>query len=236
MLKDTTWTRSIVGATAGVTLALAVAVAVAGGTTPSPDDRQVASRVAAATYESTAPLVQDEAADVPPEPDGADAGTAAAAPPAPEAAATASADAAGRPDAPAPGPAPQGPASPPPAPPAPSQPTASTPPPAPEAPAAPVTTTAVARQQPSAAAVQQALDGLDPYVDSVFSPTAAHVQEAGDKVCTAFDEGQTFAQVKATARELVDRVPMTTVHDGAADYVVRTVVGLYCPAHAPKLV
>lgn len=234
MLKDTTWSRSIIGATAGVTLALAVAVAA--GATPSQDHRPVASGVTAATHDATVALGQDAGADVPPEPGAPDAVTATEAPSTPEAASTSTADATGSADAPAPGPAAPAPVAPPSAPPAPSESAVSTPPPAPTAPAAPVTTTAAPRQQPSAAAVQQALDGLDAYVDSVFTPTAAQVHEAGDKVCTAFDEGQTFVQVKATARELVARVPLTTVHAGADDYVVRTVVGLYCPAHASKLV
>lgn len=225
MLKDTTWTRSVVGGTAGVTLALALAVV--GGVVPSPDQAAVAPVAAAAALDATAPVIHGAEAPVPPEDGGAEVVASADASPESEAAAAAPAEVAATPDMPEQAPAEA---------PAPSQPAVSTPAAAPGAPAAPVAHTAVPRRQPSPAEVQQALDGLAPYVDSVFTPTAAQVHEAGDKVCTAFDEGQTFVQVKATAGELVARVPLTTVHAGADDYVVRTVVALYCPAHAPKLV
>jgi hypothetical protein len=53
-------------------------------------------------------------------------------------------------------------------------------------------------------------------------------------VCTAFDQGQTFAQVKATGLSMVSAyVPVSAA---AADYAVRTAVALYCPAYASKLV
>ena len=102
--------------------------------------------------------------------------------------------------------------------------------------ATPLVPTGVARRTPSAAEVQQALKTLPQYVKTIIKPTAAQVAELGDRVCTAFDEGQTFAQVKATGLELVTQVPRTTVLPGGADWVVRTIVALYCPGHAPKLV
>lgn len=94
---------------------------------------------------------------------------------------------------------------------------------------------AVPRRVPSSAEVDEALEGLRPYVQSVFSPGPAQVAEAGDKVCTAFDEGKSVEEVKAEGLALVKRVPFTTVKPGADDYVVRTTVALYCPGHASKL-
>lgn len=93
----------------------------------------------------------------------------------------------------------------------------------------------VPRRQPSSAEVDRALEGLRPYVRSIFSPGPAQVAEAGDKICTAFDEGQTVDEVTAAALALVKKVPFTTVGPGADEYVVRTAVALYCPGHASRL-
>jgi hypothetical protein len=94
----------------------------------------------------------------------------------------------------------------------------------------------VARVVPSAAQVQQAIASLPNYVHSILSPSPAQVAQLGDKVCTMLDQGQTFAQVKATGLQMVTQVPLTTVLPGGADWVVRTVVNLYCPGHSSKLV
>jgi hypothetical protein len=87
------------------------------------------------------------------------------------------------------------------------------------------------RRQPSSAEVQQAIKGLEQYVD--FTPTPFQVAQAGDMVCDAFDEGQTFAQVKAAARAMVPS--SYEVKPGADDYVVRTAVRLYCPSYTSRL-
>ncbi len=105
------------------------------------------------------------------------------------------------------------------------------PPPA-EEPAAPRSTP---RRVPTSAEVDQALEGLRPYVQTPFPIGAAQVAEAGDKVCTAFDEGKSVDEVKAEGMALVKKVPFTTVKPGADDYVVRTSIALYCPDHASKL-
>ncbi|HJV08525.1 MAG TPA: hypothetical protein VJ653_02565, partial [Acidimicrobiales bacterium] len=65
-----------------------------------------------------------------------------------------------------------------------------------------------------------------------IAPT--QIDQAGDQVCTAFDNGQTFAQVKATGLSMIPAqvsVPLST-----ADWAVRQAVALYCPGHANKLV
>lgn len=105
----------------------------------------------------------------------------------------------------------------------------------PVAPTEPMASSAVPRRVPSSAEVDQALVGLKPFVQSVFSPGRDQVAEAGDKICTALDEGQTVEQVKAAGLELVRKVPFTTIKPGADDYVMRTSVALYCPDHASKL-
>lgn len=64
----------------------------------------------------------------------------------------------------------------------------------------------------------------------------AQVIQAGDQVCTAFDQGKTFAEVKAMGMAAVAHVPLIGVSAGAADYVVRTGVTLFCPDYQSKLV
>jgi len=89
------------------------------------------------------------------------------------------------------------------------------------------------RRQPTSAEVQAAITGLHRFI-TFYTPTATQVAQVGDQVCTAFDQGQTFAQVKATALQKV--AVFFPVSQAAADYAVRTEVSLYCPANASKLV
>ncbi|MDQ2825543.1 MAG: DUF732 domain-containing protein, partial [Actinomycetota bacterium] len=93
----------------------------------------------------------------------------------------------------------------------------------------------VARRVPSTTEVQNALSSLPTYVHTILTPSPAQVAQLGDKVCTMFDQGQSFAQVKATGLQMVTQVPLTTILPGGADWVVRTVVTLYCPGHLSKL-
>lgn len=109
---------------------------------------------------------------------------------------------------------------------------------APAAPVVPlaVVSTLVARTVPTTAQVQAAIAGLQSLVPALglFPPSAAQVADIGNQVCTAFDQGQSFGQVKTTALAMVPRtiiVPAT-----APDYAVRQAVALYCPGHASKLV
>lgn len=93
----------------------------------------------------------------------------------------------------------------------------------------------VLRRVPAAAEVQQAIATLPRYVRSLIAPSPAQVAQLGDKVCTMFDQGQTFAQVKAVGLQMVTQVPLTSVLPGGADWVVQTAVTLYCPGHLAKL-
>lgn len=100
----------------------------------------------------------------------------------------------------------------------------------------PPVATQAARRNPSTAEVQQALSSLPNYVRSILKPSPAQVAQLGDKVCGMFDAGQTYSQVKATGLQMVTQVPLTTVLPGGAEWVVRTVVTMYCPGYLTKLV
>jgi hypothetical protein len=92
-----------------------------------------------------------------------------------------------------------------------------------------------ARTTPSAAAVASAVSGLKKYVHTILTPTATQVAEFGNDVCTAFDQNKTLSQVEATILQKVKSLPFTTVESGAASYVVKTAVHLYCPGYTSKL-
>jgi hypothetical protein len=92
-----------------------------------------------------------------------------------------------------------------------------------------------ARTTPTAAEVQSAIKGLKNYVHSIFSPSASQVAELGNDVCTAFDQGQSAAHIEATMLQKVQSLPLTTVLPGAAQYVVRTEVKLYCPGYKSRI-
>ena len=112
---------------------------------------------------------------------------------------------------------------------------------APAAAAAPTATAApvvakVARRVPTPAEVQGVVARLkkDIPILGFVAIAPAQIDQAGDQVCTAFDNGQTFAQVKATGLSLIP--PSVTVPGATADWAVRQAVALYCPGHANKLV
>jgi hypothetical protein len=99
----------------------------------------------------------------------------------------------------------------------------------------PATPQKAARTTPSASAVSSAISGLRNYVHTPFTPSSAQVAQFGDAVCTAFDQQKTFSQVKAEILAQVKKLPFTTVTAGAADYVVKTAVSLYCPGYKSKV-
>ena len=106
------------------------------------------------------------------------------------------------------------------------------------APARPVTVrSAPPRRTPSPGEVQTAIGELKRQVGGLLlliSPTPAQLAQAGDQVCTAFDNGQNFTQVKSTGLSLIPAA--ITVSSATVDWAVRRGVALYCPGHADKLV
>jgi hypothetical protein len=95
----------------------------------------------------------------------------------------------------------------------------------------------VARRTPTAAEVETSISELKRQVGGLLllvSPTPAQLAQAGDQVCTAFDNGQNFTQVKATGLTLIPA--SITVSPATVDWAVRRGVALYCPGHAAKLV
>jgi len=91
------------------------------------------------------------------------------------------------------------------------------------------------RTTPSAAAVQAAIQGLKGYVHSILSPSPAQVAQFGDMVCSAYDAGEATKKIENEILQKVSALPLTTILPGAADYVVRTAVHLYCPAYTSRL-
>jgi hypothetical protein len=93
---------------------------------------------------------------------------------------------------------------------------------------------AVTRAQPSIAAIEAAIQGLKPYLHTVITPSVAQVDEMGNEVCSAFDQGNTYSQVVAAVTQSLLALPWTEVLPGAGEYVVDTAVSLYCPGHGAK--
>ncbi len=106
------------------------------------------------------------------------------------------------------------------------------------APAAPVAAVVakVARRVPTAAEVQGVIAELKKRVPllSFVSVAPTQIDQIGDQVCTAFDNGQSFAQVKVTGLSMIPAG--VSVPAGTDDWAVRKAVALYCPGHANKLV
>jgi hypothetical protein len=97
-----------------------------------------------------------------------------------------------------------------------------------------VTPTKAARVKPSASALSGAISGLKQYVHTVFSITSSEVAQFGDEVCSAFDKNESYSAIKSQITAKVKQLPFTTVTAGAADYVVRTAVKLFCPGYTSR--
>lgn len=94
----------------------------------------------------------------------------------------------------------------------------------------------VARRTPSGAEVQAAIAGLKQRIGGLAafaSISPAQINQAGDQVCSGFDSGQSFAQVKATGLSMVPA--SVSVSPATVDWAVRTAVSMYCPGYASKL-
>ena len=213
MLGNTSLTRRVLGGVAGVNLALALAVSA--GAVPRPGDNVHAAAVSEA-QELTAPAPRqpgDAAPSVAPEPAPAVDPTPTTAAPKVTAPPTTKAPKAATPKTTTP---------------------------------APVVTTAppatvpavvkVARRVPTAAEIQGVIAELKKRVPLLNFVTIAPTQidQIGDQVCTAFDNGQSFAQVKTTGLSMIPATVSVPV--GTDDWAVRKAVALYCPGHADKLV
>jgi hypothetical protein len=99
---------------------------------------------------------------------------------------------------------------------------------------APAASTAVPRLNPASFQVFQAIQHLSLRIP-LFKPTEAQARQFGDTVCTAFDEGKSYAEVRAGVLSAVGQVPGLTVTAADADYAIRTAVDLFCPGHRSKL-
>ena len=98
---------------------------------------------------------------------------------------------------------------------------------------APTTPALPARRQPSAAEVNQVIASVHALIP-LFTPSPAQIAQAGNQVCTAFDQGKSAAQVKAAGMQMAG-VYAALVPAGVADSAVRTIVTLFCPGYASKL-
>jgi hypothetical protein len=196
---------------------LLLGVAVASGVVPQPNAVSVASETPLASADSlvpdaapaTAEAVADVVAEVPPE-----TTSPTEAPPttAPEARASAAARIAA------------------PSEPAPAPPATTAPAPVVEA---PVSVT-VPRLNPTSFQVFQAIQQISTLVP-MFKPTEAQARQFGDTICTAFDQGKPYAEVKAGVLSAVTHVPGLSVSSSDADAAIRTAVELFCPGHKSKL-
>lgn len=106
---------------------------------------------------------------------------------------------------------------------------AATPPPTVAQPAAPP------RANPTDAQVLAAMQSLKAQIP-LLPVNVAYGRQFGDAVCSAFDQGDNFTQVKALAMQAVSQIPFIKVSAANADFAVRTAVGLFCPAYSSKLV
>ena len=99
---------------------------------------------------------------------------------------------------------------------------------------APVPSLAVPRLNPASFQVFQAIQQLALRIP-LFKPSEAQARQFGDMVCTAFDQGSSYVDVRAGVLSAVGQVPGLSVSAADADYAIRTAVGLFCPGHKSKL-
>ncbi|HJV08111.1 MAG TPA: hypothetical protein VJ653_00445 [Acidimicrobiales bacterium] len=222
MLKNSNWIVKVLGGVVGVNLTLALAVSAGAVPHPGADNGVHAASVQVEELASTARQPGDNVVAPAPEPAPAAPATVDTTP-----ATVAPVTTVAKPKVTTP-PTTKAPAK--------AAPTSAAP--AVTTPAAPAVTVPakVARRVPTAAEIQGVVARLkkDIPILGFVSVAPTQIDQAGDQVCTAFDNGQTFAQVKATGLSLIPA--SITVPGATADWAVRQAVALYCPGHANKLV
>lgn len=90
------------------------------------------------------------------------------------------------------------------------------------------------RTGPTKAALQGAIRELDARTN-YFRPTEKQIREFSGEVCTAFDQGYSYAEVKSGVLDSATRTPYLGVSSADADYSLRSAVQLFCPGYAPLL-
>lgn len=88
-----------------------------------------------------------------------------------------------------------------------------------------------ARVNPSSAQVKAAIA----QIGAGLPITEAQARDFGNQVCSAFDQGQSSAQVKATALQAAKKVPFVTVTSAQVSSAVSTAVQLFCPGYSSKV-
>jgi hypothetical protein len=63
----------------------------------------------------------------------------------------------------------------------------------------------------------------------------AYARQFGDAVCSAFDQGNSAAQVRALVLQAVSQIPLIKVAPADADFAIKTAVQLFCPGYLSKL-
>ena len=105
--------------------------------------------------------------------------------------------------------------------------------PAAAAPAAPAKATRAARLNPSSAQVQAALGQFPGSL--LFKPTEAQARDFANQVCTAFDQGSSYAAVRSQVVQALSTVPLLQVTPAQIDGAIHTAVTLFCPGYASLL-
>ena len=108
--------------------------------------------------------------------------------------------------------------------------------PAAPAPAIPSGPTLAARVNPTTAQVQAAIAQIATKIPFFSVATDAQARQFGDAVCTAFDQGNSYAQVKTQVQQALSQLPLVTIKPADMDFAIRTAVQLFCPGYTSKLV
>lgn len=87
----------------------------------------------------------------------------------------------------------------------------------------------------SSAQVLQVIGQLGQSIPLFRLANEAQGRQFGDTVCTAFDGGSSYGEVKAGVLSAARQIPLVTVRDADADVAIRAAVNLFCPGHLSKL-
>jgi hypothetical protein len=99
---------------------------------------------------------------------------------------------------------------------------------APAAPAKPV------RLNPSSAEIQGVIAQVASRIP-LFRPSEDQVRQFGNDVCSAFDSGLPYNQVKAQVQQAMPKVPLISISSADIDFAIRSAVSLFCPGYTNLL-
>jgi hypothetical protein len=95
-------------------------------------------------------------------------------------------------------------------------------------------TTLPARAEPTGAEMSHAIALFHERIP-LYRPSEDQVRRFGDALCTALDQGRTYAELAAAVQKAAGQIPLVRVSAADVNLAIRTIVAMFCPGYEGQL-